>query len=102
MRQALLGVGQQGLTAQGDIAGIGMRGAGTMGDIERQAGLSKSAALLGQVAPTLQQMQTGQDVRLLSNVSRQNFLADLLGQGAGYAGQQQPYMSSYQSNLGIR
>lgn len=88
MRSALLGMGREGLAAEGDISAIKMREAQTLGDLERQAGLSKSAALLGQVAPTLNQMYTGQDARLLSNVSRQNFMGDLIGQGAQFAGQQ--------------
>jgi len=88
MNQALLGLGRTGQQAAGDIAGIGQRTSQTFGDMERSSALQKASALLGQVAPTLNQMQTGADARLLSDISQSNMYADLLGQGSYYAGSQ--------------
>lgn len=88
MNQALLGIGDIGRSASGDIAGTTMRKSQTFGDMERNAALQKANALMGQVAPTLSQMQTGNEARLLSDISQKQMINDLLGQGAYYAGSQ--------------
>lgn len=88
MNKALLSLGKTGLTAAGDIGGITMRGAELAGDLQRQAAAQQSAALLGQVGPTLRQMQTGTEARLLSDISQQNMFTDLLGQGMKFVGSQ--------------
>jgi hypothetical protein len=86
VQQQLVNLGRQGLGAAGDIAGIRARQAQTVGDIARQAGAGRASALIGQVPQISQQLQTGQEARLLSDVAGQRFETALAEQAAQLAG----------------
>lgn len=84
--QQLLGIGRIGVGAAGDIAGIETRRAELAGDITRQAAAQQASALIGQVPQIAQQLQTGQEARLLSDISGQQFQTGVAEQAAQLAG----------------
>ena len=69
--EALLGVGQTGISATGDIAGIGIREAELAGDITRQAGASTASALIGQASLIGDLGQDAASARLLGQIGQQ-------------------------------
>lgn len=84
--QELLGVGRTGLSATGDIEGIRLRQAETIGDIARQASAARASATIGQAPIIAAQQQAGQDARLLAGLGRQNVGFSLAEQAAQLAG----------------
>ena len=86
VQRQLIGLGQQGLGAAGDIGAIRARQAETIGDIARQAGAARASALIGQTPQIAQQLQTGQEARILGGISQQQLGTNLAEQAALLAG----------------
>ncbi|MCK5602018.1 hypothetical protein KAR91_09120 [Candidatus Pacearchaeota archaeon] len=86
INQQLLQLGRTGLAATGDIGGIKARQAEAIGDIARQSAAGQASALIGQVPGISQQIQTGQEARILSDVSGQQLGTTLAEQASQLAG----------------
>lgn len=84
--QQLFGVGGTGIKAAGDIAGIGIRGAETQGDILRKSAAGQSSALIGQAPEVAKEFETALEARLLSDAGSRRVLNTALEQGAQVLG----------------
>ena len=101
-RQQLLNFGMQvGGGGARDIAGILGRGRERIGDITRSETAQRAAAMLGQVPDMAQNMQAGQEARLLGQAGT-NYAIAGLGENLGRAaGRFMPDFKGTQGTLGL-
>lgn len=86
LRQNLLTLGQQGLAATGDVAGIRQRSLERLGDVAAGGASQRASALVG-AAPQLAQLSAGAgEAQLLSDVAGQRAQTDIAETLAGLAG----------------
>lgn len=86
IQQRVLGIGGQGAAAAGDIAGILQRAGARTGDIAAQSAAQRASAIIGQAPAIGQQIQAGQEARLLSDIAGQQFQTTTAEQLARLAG----------------